>query len=71
MRRERMGWRSSFPRPEAASRFVGCGTSCYIGQAFASLRESKAHGETDGFAASEVPLGRRYDYLLAFSRSGN
>jgi fructoselysine-6-P-deglycase FrlB-like protein len=27
-------------------------------------------GETDAFAASELPLGRRYDALLAISRSG-
>ena len=28
------------------------------------------HGETDAFAASEVPLGRRYDGVITLSRSG-
>src|SRR5262249_58081233 len=28
------------------------------------------HGETDAFAASEFPAGRRYDRILALSRSG-
>ncbi|MCT4354009.1 sugar isomerase [Streptomyces sp. Je 1-79] len=49
---------------------VGCGTSWFIAQAYAQLRESGGHGETDAFAASEFPLGRRYDRILAITRSG-
>ncbi|MCW2883624.1 MAG: hypothetical protein QOE54_6714 [Streptosporangiaceae bacterium] len=49
---------------------VGCGTSLFIAQAYASLRESAGLGETDAFAASEMPLGRRYDRVLALTRSG-
>lgn len=49
---------------------VGCGTSLYMAQAAAALREAAGHGETDAFAASELPEGRRYDVLVAISRSG-
>ncbi|GAB3965369.1 SIS domain-containing protein [Actinoallomurus acanthiterrae] len=58
--------------PERGERVavVGCGTSFFIAQAYASLRESAGHGETDAFAASQMPVGRPYDRLLALSRSG-
>ena len=49
---------------------VGCGTSWFIAQSYAAAREESGHGETDAFAASEMPLGRRYDRLLVLSRSG-
>ncbi|GAA1820114.1 sugar isomerase [Actinomadura chokoriensis] len=49
---------------------VGCGTSLYMAQAYAALREAAGHGETDAFAASEMPRGRRYDRVLALTRSG-
>ncbi|MDI2129487.1 SIS domain-containing protein [Yinghuangia seranimata] len=49
---------------------IGCGTSLYIAQAYASLRESAGLGETDAFAASEFPAARDYDRVLAISRSG-
>ena len=49
---------------------VGCGTSWFIGQSYAALREASGHGETDAFAASEMPAGRRYDRVVALSRSG-
>jgi fructoselysine-6-P-deglycase FrlB-like protein len=49
---------------------VGCGTSWFIAMAYAALRERAGHGETDAFAASEFPAGRRYDRVLALSRSG-
>lgn len=49
---------------------VGCGTSWFMAQAYASLRESTGRGETDAFAASETPSGRHYDRLLAITRSG-
>lgn len=49
---------------------VGCGTSLYMAQAYAALREGAGHGETDAFAASEMPAGRRYDRVLALTRSG-
>src|SRR5277367_7066394 len=49
---------------------VGCGTSWFIAQSFAAAREQSGHGETDAFAASEMPIGRRYDRVVALSRSG-
>jgi fructoselysine-6-P-deglycase FrlB-like protein len=49
---------------------VGCGTSWFMGQSYAAAREAAGHGETDAFAASEWPAGRRYDRVLALSRSG-
>ncbi len=58
--------------PSAGERVavVGCGTSWFIGQAYAVARESAGLGETDAFAASEMPAGRRYDRVLALTRSG-
>jgi fructoselysine-6-P-deglycase FrlB-like protein len=49
---------------------AGCGTSWFIAQSFAAAREQSGHGETDAFAASEMPLGRRYDRVVVLSRSG-
>jgi fructoselysine-6-P-deglycase FrlB-like protein len=49
---------------------AGCGTSWFIAQSYAAAREAAGHGETHAFAASEFPAGRRYDRILALSRSG-
>ena len=38
--------------------------------AYAAAREAAGAGETDAFAASEIPAGRPYDAVLAISRSG-
>lgn len=48
---------------------VGCGTSRYMAQAYAGLREAAGHGETDSFPASELP-DRRYDRVVALTRTG-
>jgi fructoselysine-6-P-deglycase FrlB-like protein len=58
------------PRQDERVAVVGCGTSFFIAQAYARLREEAGHGETDAFAASELPTGRSYDRYLAVSRSG-
>ncbi|WP_290056605.1 SIS domain-containing protein [Amycolatopsis solani] len=58
------------PAPGARVAIVGCGTSWFVGQAYAVLRESAGLGETDAFAASEFPVGRAYDHVLALTRSG-
>lgn len=58
------------PAPGARLAVVGCGTSFYMAQAYAALREQRGQGETDAFAASEHRLGRDYDAVLAISRSG-
>lgn len=49
---------------------VGCGTSWFMGMAYAGLREDGGQGLTDAFAGSEFPSGRTYDAVLAISRSG-
>ncbi|MFE6980924.1 SIS domain-containing protein [Streptomyces griseus] len=49
---------------------VGCGTSYYMAQAYAGLREGSGQGESDAFAASEFPFGRGYDRVVALTRSG-
>jgi fructoselysine-6-P-deglycase FrlB-like protein len=49
---------------------VGCGTSWFIAEAYALLREQRGFGETDAYAASQFPHHRRYDRLIAISRSG-
>jgi fructoselysine-6-P-deglycase FrlB-like protein len=49
---------------------AGCGTSWFMAQSYAAAREGAGHGETDAFAASEMPAGRDYDRVLVLSRSG-
>ena len=58
------------PAPGERVAVAGCGTSWFIAQSYAALREAAGHGETDAFAASEMPVGRRYDRVVALSRSG-
>lgn len=61
---------ASLPRPGERVAVVGCGTSWFVAQAYAALRESGGHGETDAFPASEMPAGRAYDRVVALTRSG-
>jgi fructoselysine-6-P-deglycase FrlB-like protein len=49
---------------------VGCGTSWFMAQSYAVLREAARHGVTDAFTASEMPTGRQYDRVVLISRSG-
>ena len=58
------------PAPGERVAIVGCGTSYFMAQAYAALREGTGGGETDAFAASEFPHGRAYDRILALTRSG-
>ncbi|MEU5839020.1 SIS domain-containing protein [Streptomyces diacarni] len=62
------------PLPAAGARVavVGCGTSWFMAQAYAALREGSGQGVTDAFAASEAFLGkaRGYDAVVAITRSG-
>jgi fructoselysine-6-P-deglycase FrlB-like protein len=62
--------RSALPAPGERVAVVGCGTSQYMAQAFARLREDSGGGETDWFPASEFPFARRYDRVVAITRSG-
>lgn len=49
---------------------IGCGTSAFVAQSYAWLREAAGVGETDATYASEMPTGRRYDRVVAITRSG-
>ena len=50
--------------------FVGCGTSWFMSMSVAKMRENMGLGESDAFTASEFPMGRKYDRIVAISRSG-
>ncbi|MFD7406695.1 SIS domain-containing protein [Streptomyces sp. NPDC059866] len=60
----------ALPAPGERAAIVGCGTSYFMAQAAAALREGAGEGETDAFAASEFPYGRPYDRVVALTRSG-
>ena len=62
--------RAELPQPGDRVAVIGCGTSFYMGRAAAALREAHEGGETDAFPASEFPDARRYDRIVAISRSG-
>ena len=58
------------PASGAKVAIVGCGTSWFMAQAYAALRETGGHGVTDAFAASEAFVDRDYDAIIALTRSG-
>lgn len=59
------------PSPGERVAIVGCGTSWFMAQSYAALREARGLGVTDAFAASEAPVaGRGYDAVIALTRSG-
>ena len=60
----------ALPRPGERVATIGCGTSWFMGQAYAARRESLGQGVTDAFAASEHRLERHYDRVVVVSRSG-
>lgn len=64
------GYRQVLGAPGERLAVVGCGTSSFMAQAVARLREAAGLGETDAFAASTYPAGRRYDRVIALTRSG-
>ncbi len=62
--------REALPAAGARVAVVGCGTSWFMAQAVAALREGGGLGETDAFTPTEMPRGRRYDAVVVISRSG-
>ncbi|MCC3770371.1 SIS domain-containing protein [Streptomyces sp. UNOC14_S4] len=58
------------PEPGERVAVTGCGTSWFMAQAYAALREAAGQGETDAFPASEFPRARAYDRVVAITRSG-
>ncbi|MEU8793633.1 sugar isomerase [Streptomyces sp. NPDC048643] len=67
---EAAGHGAALPAAGERVAIVGCGTSFFMAQAVAALREGAGQGETDAFAASEYPEGRSYDRVIALTRSG-
>jgi len=61
---------NALPPAGARVAIVGCGTSLYMAQSCAVLRENAGLGETNAFPASEFPHSRRYDHVVALTRSG-
>ncbi|MFI9489604.1 SIS domain-containing protein [Promicromonospora sp. NPDC052451] len=49
---------------------LGCGTSAFVAESLAVLRERAGLGETDAAYASEWTPGRTYDRVVVISRSG-
>jgi fructoselysine-6-P-deglycase FrlB-like protein len=64
------GLAPALPAPGERVAVVGCGTSLFVAQAYAALREQAGLGLTDAWPASEHRLGRGYDRVLAITRSG-
>jgi fructoselysine-6-P-deglycase FrlB-like protein len=62
--------RDALPEPGERVAVVGCGTSYYMAQAYAALREGTGQGHTEAHAASEYPHLRSFDRVVAISRSG-
>lgn len=61
---------AGLPDQGARIALVGCGTSRFVAEAVAVWREAAGHGESDAFAASEMPDRRKYDAVVVISRSG-
>jgi glutamine---fructose-6-phosphate transaminase (isomerizing) len=57
-------------RPGEKLLVLGCGTSAFVAESFASLREGAGYGVTDAAYASEPWIWRDYDRVLALTRSG-
>jgi fructoselysine-6-P-deglycase FrlB-like protein len=60
----------ALPQPGERVAVIGCGTSWFMAEAYAALREGAGLGETDCFTASALPTGRAYDRVVAITRSG-
>ncbi|MEU0794986.1 SIS domain-containing protein [Amycolatopsis sp. NPDC005961] len=60
----------ALPAPGERVVVIGCGTSLFMAQSYARLREDAGQGVTDVFPASEAKLDRPYDRVLAMTRSG-
>jgi len=61
---------SGLPKDGERVAVIGCGTSWFMAQSYAALREAAGKGETDAFTDSEFPLQRSYDRIVTISRSG-
>ncbi|MFT4285968.1 MAG: SIS domain-containing protein [Protaetiibacter sp.] len=57
-------------RPGERVLVIGCGTSAFVAESFALLREQAGFGETDAAYASEPRPWRPYDAIIGITRSG-
>ena len=57
-------------RPGERVLVIGCGTSAFVAESFAALREEAGFGETDAAYASEPRPWRPYDAVIGITRSG-
>ena len=57
-------------RPGERVLVIGCGTSAFVAESFALLREQAGLGETDAAYASEPRPWRPYDAVIGITRSG-
>src|SRR4051794_23129384 len=55
----------ALPAPGERVAVIGCGTSWFMAEAYAALREDAGAGETDFFPASRMPTARTYDRVVA------
>ncbi len=62
--------RALFNQPGKRLLVLGCGTSAFVAESFALLRESAGLGHTDGGYASEPRPWRDYDTVVVLTRSG-
>lgn len=62
--------REAFGRPGESVLILGCGTSAFIAESIAILRERAGHGVSDADYASEWIPQRPYDRVVVISRSG-
>ena len=60
----------AFGEPGERVLFLGCGTSAFVAESIAELRERAGFGVSDAGYASEWSPGREYDRVVVISRSG-
>lgn len=58
------------PKHGARVAAVGCGSSWFMSQGYAAVREAAGNGETDFYAGSEFNYDRKYDHIVIITRSG-
>lgn len=58
------------PRDGERVAVLGCGTSWFMAQSYAAMREGRGQGLTDAYSASEHRLSRGYDRVVLLTRSG-
>lgn len=65
-----VGAASVLTRPGERVLLIGCGTSAFVAESIALLREAAGLGPTDATYASEPFAWRDYDAVVALTRSG-